>query len=528
MKTPQVSAIAQELLSVFEMADLKRKKVSEEETIKVSEAMSSVAFLYEKIRNVIDYREEHLFRIGAIERSLQRRPLWKNKEEEVAESLIRELIRSGYLENRRVPVIKINQVSQIISKYRHLFRALPSENQKNEKLIDWVLSLAASEIETVLVPQEEEKALMVAFYQLLNKNLKYNGYPEKTTRTRFYIASQRALLKPSLPTLRYNLLLGYLPEWPEAKPDKINYFATNLIQIKEKIETHLNHPQTEKLVHYCRRHTAPFLILKDVIGQFPLETRGEFQDPEKLEERVIEVCQRRYSQAKSRLTRGATRSIIYIFLTKMLFALFLEFPFDLLVVHRVKLFPLAINSIFPPALMFAFVLSVPKPGEKNTQRIIEKIKEIVYQGTYKTTPLTLSRPEAGKKSLRTNAFRGIYALTFLLSFGLIIWGLDKLEFNFFSVLIFLFFLTVVSFFAYRVSQAAKELILEEKESLFSAISDFFVVPILRTGRRLSSELAKVNVFNFILDFFIEAPLKSILEIGEEWLAFLREKKEEVV
>jgi hypothetical protein len=55
-----------------------------------------------------------------------------------------------------------------------------------------------------------------------------------------------------------------------------------------------------------------------------------------------------------------------------------------------------------------------------------------------------------------------------------------------------------------------------------------MVPILKTGKRFSLELSKINIFNFILDFVIETPFKIILEIVEDWLGFLREKKEEVI
>jgi hypothetical protein len=124
-------------------------------------------------------------------------------------------------------------------------------------------------------------------------------------------------------------------------------------------------------------------------------------------------------------------------------------------------------------------------------------------------------------------FKIVYLLAFGLSFGLIIWFLTKIGFNVFSILIFLFFLTLISFFAYKINHTARQLIIEEKDTATSALADFFLVPILQTGRKLSLQLEKVNVFNLILDLIIEAPLKTIFEIGEDWLVFLREKKQEI-
>ena len=46
---------------------------TDEEKIKVHQVSSKVAFLYEKLRNAVDYQEEHLLRKIAIERILKRR-----------------------------------------------------------------------------------------------------------------------------------------------------------------------------------------------------------------------------------------------------------------------------------------------------------------------------------------------------------------------------------------------------------------------------------------------------------------------
>jgi hypothetical protein len=58
--------------------------------------------------------------------------------------------------------------------------------------------------------------------------------------------------------------------------------------------------------------------------------------------------------------------------------------------------------------------------------------------------------------------------------------------------------------------------------------NYLMLPFLNAGFFLSKGLAKINFFSVFLDFIIEAPLKSIIEVFEEWTSFMREKKEEVV
>ncbi|MCX6799808.1 MAG: hypothetical protein NT091_01535 [Candidatus Falkowbacteria bacterium] len=123
----------------------------------------------------------------------------------------------------------------------------------------------------------------------------------------------------------------------------------------------------------------------------------------------------------------------------------------------------------------------------------------------------------------------IYTITFFASFGVIIWGLTKINFNFISISIFLFFLAFVSFFGIRIRKSINELrVLESKDSIFSFFIDFFYMPIISTGKFLSEKFARVNLFVFILDFIIEAPFKTFVEIAEEWAKYVKERREEIV
>ena len=482
----------------------KRPTGAPEETIEVNEAVSSIAFAYEKLRHVIDYKEDHLFRLNAIERFLNRIIFFKNYKENLAELLIRELIRSRYLKNKYIPVSQIQAVHQIVYKY---WQILQKVDPKREEIGKWVVSLAACEIERQLVPQTREEALTQAFFQLLQPNVEAPKVP-------LFLAAYRALFRPAAATLRFHLIQGYPPA----------FFEEHLDELKGEVEKWLNDSAGERLTRFCRHYTAPLLILNDVLNQ--ISEPAELLDQTKLEDLVTETCLGRYAQTRISLRRKAVRSILYIFITKMLFALLLEIPVEIYLNGQIRRLPLVINSLFPPFLMFTYVLTVPRPDENNTLKILAKIKEIVFQGRLTTKRFVYT--QAVKASgFREKIFRYFFFFTFLLSFGLIVWGLAKIGFNLVSIMIFVFFLTLVSFFAYKVSQNAKDLIIEEKDGRFSLLTDLFMVPILKTGKRFSAELAKINVFNFILDFIIEAPFKTILEIIEDWLGFLREKKEEI-
>ncbi|MGB9637340.1 MAG: hypothetical protein ACPLY7_00900, partial [Microgenomates group bacterium] len=97
-----------------------------------------------------------------------------------------------------------------------------------------------------------------------------------------------------------------------------------------------------------------------------------------------------------------------------------------------------------------------------------------------------------------------------------------------SEIVFIFFLSVIAFFAYRISQIAKIYLWkgvgEENPSLFSMVS----LPILTIGSRLSVGLSKLNFLAFAFDFILEAPFKLILGFIDDWVGFLSIKKEEQI
>jgi hypothetical protein len=105
--------------------------------------------------------------------------------------------------------------------------------------------------------------------------------------------------------------------------------------------------------------------------------------------------------------------------------------------------------------------------------------------------------------------------------------LTYLEFNLISKGIFIFFVSVISFFSYRIKRVVNEYKLEEKEGILTPIIDFFFMPILSIGKFFSTEVAKFNFMTVVFDFFIEAPFKILIQVVEDWIAFVRARKEEI-
>jgi len=500
--------------------------------VKVDKIVSKLALLYEKLRNVIDYNEERLIRRNAIKRILKRKVLYKILSKNSALPLTEELIRAAYLENDKITESKVKLVADSIDKYLTLRDCLAPRFQtkklKNE-LTEFILGILACEIEEILVPELREKALVDCMYSVVRKNvpLQGTGLSEKELDIIYYVNVYRALLKYDPILVNYLLFKLSIPNWSKASKTDIDWTCQNFLKIRKTIDKLLTNPNSERLHRLFKQYTIIFLILRDIIDDDPSTAGQIFSDPQKLNDSVREAVNHRYKMAQGKLRRSLVRSIIYIFITKMLLALILEFPVDIFIEKKINYTSLITNITFPPLLMLLVGASIRVPSTKNTDRIVRLINEIVYEESNEGLYQKVSKAKAGG-FLSRQLFRIVYLIMYVVTFGLIIYLLRLVNFNAVNIVIFLLFLSVVSFFGFRIRQSARELkVLPKRESFLTLMVDFFSIPILKAGRWLSLNLSRINIFIFIMDIIIEAPFKTLIEIFEDWLSFIREKKEEI-
>ena len=498
-----------------------KKTGNTEETIKTSTAASTLAVVYEAARNAVEFRSDHLIRQAAIVRILRRRLFLGQKSEKLAPLLIRELIWARYLKDDFVGVGKADDIEEIINKYRIVFSLT-----KDRVLREWLLDLAGCEIEESLVFNPYPQLLINFVSASMQSRIKIFGVEDEKIRDiQVYIATERVFAKNSEIFITFHLLKALHPEWFGKKAAEAAKFFPTLLIIKQEIDRDLQYPLAQDIKREITRLIAPFNVIREMVVRNPENFEDNVADREKFNELAKETLEGLYKENRGRLMRASTRSIIYIFLTKMVFALALELPFDLFV-GTTNYVALGINLIFPPSLMFLLNIGIRIPGEENTKRILEKVDEYLYE---EKTPRII---EVGKrqkaKSVFERIFLGIYSILFVGVFVFIIWALNLLHFNPVSQAIFLFFLCVVSFFAFRVKSISRDYVYqEERTGFFASLLDFLFLPVVKVGQWLSVQISRLNVLGFIFDFIIEAPLKAFLEVIEEWVRFVRVKKDEI-
>lgn len=546
---------------LFQLIYIKRNKPesdpSGESKITVSTMVSKLAFFYEKIRNAVDYEDDHLLRKNAIKRIFKRQIVIEGlvkgtKSKELSIHLLTELIQAGYLENNSIPEKKIYEVANILEKYIKLkyysfqkenfsfnFFVKKNKNKRNNKaenkLLNWIISLAAAEIEDNITKDDVENEIVSDMFNILKDNIKLpRDLPfENDLDIQIYLAIARNFLNFDLDSLSFILFKYYDKDWSKMDGDnsdeKIKAVSEKIDVLYLAIEQQLEHPLKKQLDKIIKSYSLYFSILKEIVEDNPIKVYDQAMNNYKSFINLVkEACERRYKRIKNKLWKSGFRSIVYIFLTKSIFVLLIEIPAVKWFGEEINPFSLAINIAFPAFLLFMMILFTWSPAQENTKKIIDGVEEIVFSERRRKHAILLRKPPR-RNWMMDLIFNLLYIGGFFITIYFIIKALNFIEFNWVSIVIFLFFLTFASFFSFRIKREIKKfIIIEPKEGLLGFLFDFFYTPIIATGKFLSDNASKVNIFVFILDFIIEAPFKVFVEIFDDWLKYMKERKDNLV
>lgn len=513
---------------------IKRKKAPlEGERFEVSQTVSFFGFVYERLRNSIEFNDEHLIRRLAIARVLRRRLEINKTGKGEGENLARELMWGRYISSDVITRTDIKKIQHIIDSYIYFASTIKQSTVKKKSTgitYDMLIDFLSSEIEESLNEDATERCnlYLYFFYQTLRKKILIAKLSDEEQDRFFYVATERAYAKNDFAFIRYHLFsLKYGP-LAACSRETIQKIALNAHDDAYQINTAIKNRYAEKLFKFAQKQAAPFRILYQIIDNHPSDAHIILSSRETLITEIESVCGRKYKETGTKLRSAAIRSIIYIFLTKMIFVLILEFPLTKYIFGTVDYIPLGINTIFPAIFMGIIVSFINPPSHRNTQRVIGRIVDIIDENQDYETKAELFNVRETRSPSLLFTFTIIYLLLFALVFGSIYMFLEYLDFNFISKGIFIFFISVVAFFGYRIRQTSREYVLETSSNIITSTIGFLFLPILSLGKFLSSQISRINVFIILFDYIIETPFKILIDIFEEWSRFVKARKDELI
>lgn len=530
------------LLERFKDINKKRDNVTVS-AIQVDELASKIAKAYEKIRKIIDWKEENLLRRSAIERIIKRGMVGKISKviflskinvDVFAEDMVLQLIRGGHLPNGVLPKEIILEVKECISKYLYIVENSKIGNlniKEKVNFFDWIMSIAACEIEDIVSPPLMELALIESMAELFNERIKIlisGNLTEEEKYNQVYIATFRTLYDLDESIVAYNLLKKKIEFWRNPSDDELSYMANNIFKIRDDLNKELDHPLRKRFFNICERYDTIFTIIGDILNKYKNESEKIdeiFGDEVKLMEEVESHYMIRYKTLKRRLFKLAMISTLSVFVSNWFVLLAVEVPIANLFYGGLNYFAIAFDILVPSLVMFALVSLIKGPGKSNLNELKTLVNKYVFENKGRDIYEIKGRK---KKGFLTKFFIFIFYLaTFIISFGFIGWAFMKATLPPASVVLNTMMIALNVFAALIIRNRSREITVEERTTFGEFFLDIFSLPVAEIGSWLAKKWREYNIVSILFNIAIEVPVIAFIGFVENWRQFVKEKRADI-
>lgn len=521
--------------------------------IYVDEIASKVAKVYETVRRIVDWKEEHLIRRAAIERVLKRRFVSKVygisiipdvKPADAAEPFILELIRSGYFPNGKIGKEKIFEIQNSLEKYLYILTnavVINDEEAKTKKeqkagvkkkinFYNWVIEIAACEIEEILDAPLREYALMNLMTESLMQRIRIipeNEISEEDKYMQTYISVHRTLYNLDKPITIFHLLKYKYPEF-FSSPEYLPEFTSKIFDIWNEIESYLNYKKGSEFFRVAEKYDAAYLLIGD-------STNSMEKEVEIIEKKIsdtgifIQAVENKYNERlttlKKRLSRLAVFSTLSIFVAGAASLLIFEIPIAKWVRGYFSPWAIVADLAIPTALMFILVWMIRPPSGNNLESVKEEVSKIVY--TVEEMDIYEVKLKKKIRKFLNFMFALIYITGGLISLYGIYWVFKIANVPWTSLYINTANVAMVVFSAMVIRQRSRELTIVEKENIIEFILDFFSIPLAKIGGWMSSKWKEYNIVSVFFIALVDFPFSSFVAMIENWRNFIKEKRSEL-
>jgi len=477
--------------------------------------VGKLAQVYEVARNALEYRAEHLVRRAAIERILKRHMLFETDAERLTEKLLQELKWAKYVGGSEKEAGIIGEITTTLAGYLKALKSVRVER-------DWLVGVASAEVEEKLNPNTDYHVFTGFAYAVLKKQVVLAE--GKNADLLLFVAVDKTYSQSDDQQIAYHLLKSIRKEM--AKHDKEFSDDSAIEEAYKYFKTANSEPALNTISVFVRKQMGPLVLIRDMYFAAPEKFAQVMAEESEFKNEARQVLSAQLKLLQSRMNTASKRSLIYVFSTKMLFGLLLEIPVERWLRGQVEYLALAVNTLFPVFAMWLLTANIRLPDQQAQDKIVSTAWRIVdtdLETLEKFKPRGTTPP-----SIKETIFYGIYFALFMMIFAFIFWVLNKLGFSVIGMTIFIFFLSVVSFFAFRIRQTALSYSYKPSARWTSTVSEMLLLPIVVVGGYLSRGVSKLNFLVFVFDFVLEAPFKVILRVMDSWFQFLSAKKDEVV
>jgi hypothetical protein len=165
---------------------------------------------------------------------------------------------------------------------------------------------------------------------------------------------------------------------------------------------------------------------------------------------------------------------------------------------------------------------VRPPKKANLEKVVEGVKKVVYQP--QAVEVYEIKTEKKRHLLGNLVIGLLYLLGSTVSLGLVFAIFFAAKVPIASVYIDTLNVAVIVFAALIIRQRAKELVVEERASVWEFFVDTLSVPVGRIGQWVANKWKEYNLVSVFFTLLIDAPVQALFEFVESWSSFIKDKK----
>lgn len=512
--------------------------------IQVDDLASKIATTYEKIRQIIDWKEEHLIRRYAMERTIKRRMLShisgfqeinQSQASKMAEPIVIEHIRNGYFNNNQIPQKKVVEVQGVLEKYLYILKnAHPTKISNSINLIkrvqyfSWILSIAACEIEEILDPPLYEISIMNFMTTEIFERIHLvptDFFNDTEKFNQIFIATHRAVYELDPAIIAYHLLLGRYPAWKSEPQVIIPAISQNIEVVKQALENDLFHKKSGYFYEITEKYDTVYLIIGDILSKYHNdldELDAIFESPKALKPLIEDVYNKRLSTLRSRLRKAAILSTLSIFLAGSVSLFLVEVPIAHIFYGKFSPLAVFIDILLPTLFMFILVSLIQLPSKKNLALVITEVNKVVFSQPDKDVYIIdLDKKHGLMKRL---IFGAIFSIFGILTLSVVFFFFYIARIPWTSIFIDTINIAVIVFAAIMIRQKAKEMSIEGSSTFLEFILDMIAIPLAKVGQFFAQKWQDYNFLSVFFTALIDTPIVIFIKLIEDWRAFLKDIK----
>lgn len=504
------------------IATIQKERLRPSSALAIDTRLSAYFERYEKLRNIVGFHEERVWRRYAIERIIKRKLFFSVQHTLNVQDLVEELVLANYISESQLTEETVMRVDASIRKYLRAYEAFKPAGKyvpKNE-VQRWFFGIMAVEIEDALMLLDHDQVLVECMVSELYTRLQSSlcHFKERERELLLLMVACHTFLKAKREVAAYFIIKRWHPEWMSS----VNYSreqAETVWNLRDMLEKYEKSAFYNQLVRVAKPYSVVFTVFDEILKKH----RGNMAE---LREKTRTVIHEIYNTLQRKVKRQLWHSFVYLFLTKLILVFIVEIPYDVWQYGYLRYGQALINVAAPIFLLFVLTIGIRVGSEANTAFLIDEVFKLMSGD--KSNLESVVRTPSQRSFPRRILFKLLLIMGYIATYGGMIYLLMRYDFSLVGGFFFVLFITLVTYLAVRIRFITERFqIVTARGSVSREILYFFALPMLISGQWVVQRFSKYNIILLIFDLLFEAPYKTLIFLFRDFSDYAEEERRRI-